>query len=380
MTPSRSSSGGTRAFTAARGSSHAPRQPRTRARESIRRFVNGRDDDAVITRNTTDSINLLAGTLPEGTHVVCFAGEHHANLLPWKRIGVSYLPVPESPAALLETLTDALPTCPTAMTRTVAVTGASNVTGEIWLLAEIARVAHDHGARLLVDAAQLAPHAPIDMQRDGIDRHVGSQALRPVWGRGTHRRAGLALGRRSVPARGRRREARHHRRDPVGRVPGSPRPARRTSSARWRWALPATLAAAGMDRVAEERDLAAYAVEQLGSIDGFQHSSRLGRGPPADRPADLQPRRHAVRPAGCVVLSAEHGIGIRHGCFCAHPLMVRLLRVDDDEVGRLMREVRGRPPPESPGAARMSLGLGSTRADIDAMADALRAIAAHGPR
>ena len=56
------------------------------ARESIRAFVNGRDDDAVIiTRNTTDSINLLAGTLPPGTHVVAFAGEHHANLLPWKR-------------------------------------------------------------------------------------------------------------------------------------------------------------------------------------------------------------------------------------------------------------------------------------------------------
>ncbi|HEX2883358.1 MAG TPA: aminotransferase class V-fold PLP-dependent enzyme, partial [Candidatus Limnocylindria bacterium] len=72
------------------------------ARESIRRFVNARNDDAVIiTRNTTDSINLLAGTLPEGTHVVCFAGEHHANLLPWKRIGVTYLPVPETPAEML---------------------------------------------------------------------------------------------------------------------------------------------------------------------------------------------------------------------------------------------------------------------------------------
>jgi selenocysteine lyase/cysteine desulfurase len=59
------------------------------ARESIRRFVNARSDDAVIiTRNTTDSINLLAGTLPEGTHVVAFAGEHHANLLPWQRCGV----------------------------------------------------------------------------------------------------------------------------------------------------------------------------------------------------------------------------------------------------------------------------------------------------
>ena len=62
--------------------------------------MNARDDDAVIiTRNTTDSINLLAGTLPHGTHVVAFSGEHHANLLPWKRIGVRYLPVPESPAA-----------------------------------------------------------------------------------------------------------------------------------------------------------------------------------------------------------------------------------------------------------------------------------------
>src|SRR5687767_7492083 len=142
------------------------------ARESIRHFVNGRDDDAVIiTRNTTDSINLLAGTLPEGTHVVAFAGEHHANLLPWKRCaGVRYLPVPETPAAMLEaldaTLKD-LPHCDDP--HLVAATGASNVTGEMWPLAEIAALAHEHGARLLVDAAQLAPHAPIDMQRDGID-------------------------------------------------------------------------------------------------------------------------------------------------------------------------------------------------------------------
>src|ERR671918_592060 len=75
------------------------------ARESIRSFVKARPDDAVIIpRNTTDSINLLAGTLPSGTHVVAFAGEHHANLLPWKRIGVRYLPVPETPDEALEGL------------------------------------------------------------------------------------------------------------------------------------------------------------------------------------------------------------------------------------------------------------------------------------
>ena len=154
------------------------------ARESIRRFVNARDDDAVIiTRNTTDSINLLAGTLPAGTHVVAFAGEHHANLLPWQRIGVRYLPVPETPAELLEALTMTLrdlPACDDP--HLVAVTGASNVTGEIWPLAQIADVAHAHGARLLVDAAQLAPHAPVDMaaRRDRLPRPVRPQALRPV--------------------------------------------------------------------------------------------------------------------------------------------------------------------------------------------------------
>src|SRR5918992_1005157 len=127
------------------------------ARESIRRFVNARPDDAVIiTRNTTDSINLLAGTLPPGTHVVAFAGEHHANLLPWKRIGVRYLPVPESPDEMLRVLEatlDDLPHCEDP--HLVAVTGASNVTGEIWPLGEIAERAHAAGARLLVDAAQL---------------------------------------------------------------------------------------------------------------------------------------------------------------------------------------------------------------------------------
>src|SRR5207344_2825905 len=51
----------------------------------------------------------------------------------------------------------------------VAVTGASNVTGEIWPYPEIAEIAHRHGARVLLDAAQLAPHRPIDMAATGVD-------------------------------------------------------------------------------------------------------------------------------------------------------------------------------------------------------------------
>jgi len=61
-------------------------------------------------------------------------------------------------------------------------------------------------------------------------------------------------------------------------------------------------------------------------------------------------------------------------------LMMRLLRVDDAEARRLIDETRAGHHERLPGAARMSLGLGSTRADVDALADALRAIAADGPR
>jgi selenocysteine lyase/cysteine desulfurase len=355
------------------------------ARESIRRFVNGRASDAVIiTRNTTDSINLLAGTLPEGTHVVAFAGEHHANLLPWKRIGVRYLPVPESPAEMLAaleaTLRD-LPQCEDP--HLVAATGASNVTGEIWPLADIARVAHEYGARLLVDAAQLAPHAPIDMAGDGIDYlALSGHKLYAPYG------AGALIGERDWLSAG----------DPFLRGGGA---VRLVTIEETLWAeLPDrqeagspnvvgavalgvacdTLATAGMDRLAaEEVELLAYARERLAAVDGFQHYRIWAAEHPrvalltfnlGEMPYDLL----------AAVLSAEHGIGIRHGCFCAHPLMMRLLRVDDGEMHRLLDEARAGHHERLPGAARMSLGLGSTRADIDTFADALRAIAADGPQ
>jgi len=354
------------------------------ARESIRRFVNARDDDAVIiTRNTTDSINLLAGTLPHGTHVVAFSGEHHANLLPWKRIGVRYLPVPESPAVMLEQLASTLEDLPGCEDpHLVAVTGASNVTGEIWPLAQIAEITHRFGARLLVDAAQLAPHAPIDMQRDGIDfLAMSGHKLYAPYG------AGALIGERDWLSSG----------DPFLRGGGA---VKLVTIDETLWAeLPDrqeagspnvvgavalgvacdTLAAAGMDRIAvEERDLVAYARERLSAIEGFEHYVVW---------ADDHPRTGLLtfNLAGvpydllAAVLSAEHGIGIRHGCFCAHPLMVRLLHVADDEVDRLLTETRAGHHERLPGAARMSLGLGSTTDDIDVMADALRAIATDGP-
>jgi selenocysteine lyase/cysteine desulfurase len=141
-----------------------------------------------------------------------------------------------------------------------------------------------------------------------------------------------------------------------------------------------TLAEAGMDRVAaEESDLLASARERLAAVPGFEAYRVWDAAHPrvglltfnlAGIPYDLL----------AAVLSAEHGIGIRHGCFCAHPLMMRLLRVDDAEAHRLVEETRAGHHERLPGAARMSLGLASTWDDIEALATALESLASDGPR
>lgn len=157
------------------------------ARDAVLDFVGAPSGDAVVfTRHTTEAINVLANALPEDTGVVVFAGEHHADLLPWLRRRATVLPVPASPDEALDLLGDALVAARGGI-GLVAVTGASNVTGEIWPYAEIAEIAHRHGARLLLDAAQLAPHRPIDMAGTGVDYLALSDVRGDAWRRGARR-------------------------------------------------------------------------------------------------------------------------------------------------------------------------------------------------
>ncbi|OEV06406.1 aminotransferase class V-fold PLP-dependent enzyme, partial [Streptomyces oceani] len=142
-----------------------------RSRADIARFLGCREDDEVVfTRSTTDSLNLLAHALPPGTRVFVFETEHHAALLPWRRHGrdTTLLPAPRSPREAVAALDRALRTAPEGP-RLVCVTGASNVTGELWPVAELTRVARRHGARTVLDAAQLVPHHPVDMAALDVD-------------------------------------------------------------------------------------------------------------------------------------------------------------------------------------------------------------------
>jgi selenocysteine lyase/cysteine desulfurase len=353
------------------------------AREAIRAFLRVRQADTVLfTRNTTDSVNLLSESLPEGTAVITFAVEHHANLLPWRRGRVEHLPVPSGPDQLLDSLEGALRARGSGPTL-VAVTGASNVTGEIWPLAGIAALAHRYGARVFVDAAQLAPHAPIDMAALDVDYLAASgHKLYAPFGAGVLAGRGdwLSAGPPYLRGGGAVRFV------TLADVEWAPLPDREEAgSPNVAGAVAMGVACDVLDRTgmpllaAEERELHTYGRSRLAGIDGLELYTTWDAALPhiGLLTFNLRGYHHSELAA---ILSAEHGIGVRHGCFCAHPLLLHLLRVGDAQAGELRDAIRRGEHPALPGAVRISLGLGTRRADLDAAADALETIAAEGPR
>ena len=353
------------------------------ARQAVGAFVGGRPDDTVIfTRNTTDAINLLVAALPAQSHVFAFAGEHHANLLPWRRRDVTFLPLPASPDAALTLLDDALRRARPGP-RLVAVTGASNVTGEIWPYEDITALAHQYDARVVLDAAQLAPHRRIDITAADVDFiALSGHKLYAPFG------AGALVGRADWLSAG----------EPFLAGGGA---VRYVSTEEVLWADLPDRQEAGSPNVVGAVALG-VACHTLGAIDldalGASETllldasrARLAALPgmstyrlwAADHP------RIAVLPFNldtigystlAATLSAEHGIGVRHGCFCAHPLMVGLLHIDEEHDRRLRDDLRLGAHPVMPGAVRASIGLGSSSDDLDRLVAALTDLALSGPR
>jgi selenocysteine lyase/cysteine desulfurase len=347
------------------------------ARGDVAAFVGARHtDDVVFVRNTTEAVNVLAASLPAGTRVLSTPVEHHANMLPWRRHDVRLLPFTRSPGGLLEACEQALRT---ERFDLVAVTGASNVTGEVWPAEALARIAHTYGARLFVDAAQLAPHRPIDMAASGIDllAFSGHKLYAPLG-------AGALVGRLGAG-------------EPLLQGGGAIRivtvdgviwadaPDRYEAGSPNVIGVVALAAACralrevGMDTVAaHERRLAARLWSGLATVPGLRTLSLWpGR---LDRVGVATFNLDGYRdPLLAAVLSAEHAIGVRHGCFCAHPLMTKLLDVPEATAARLYAELQAGGKPELPGAVRASIGIGTTAADVDRLLEALYAIAQRGP-
>ena len=263
----------------------------------------------------------------------------------------------------------------------LALTGASNVTGWLPPVEEICAEAHARGVPVLLDAAQLAPHRPLPEGPDFV-AFSGHKLYAPFG-------AGALIGPRRVFEHG----------DPFLAGGGAvdlvdldeviwtdPPEREEAGSPNVVGAVAFGTAMDELERIgweairSHESMLAARLYEGLRAIDGVRvlgpWSETGGDDGLAVATFTVEGMHHALVAAR---LSAEFGIGVRHGCFCAHPYLIRLLGVGHEGVDRARAAVQRGDRSDIPGAVRASCGLGTTDEDVDALLDALRALAAGEP-
>jgi selenocysteine lyase/cysteine desulfurase len=358
------------------------------AHDTIARFV-GADTTAnavIFGKNTTEAINKLAFRYPlgPGSLVISTEMEHHSNDLPWRgraevvRAGVT----PEG--RLDEEDLDRLLAENGDRVRLLSVSGASNVTGFVQPIHRLARKAHAVGARILVDAAQLAPHRRIDVKPDDDPEHLdyvvlsahkmyapfGTGALvgcRDTFLEGAPEYRGGGMVEIVTPTEV------HWAGLPDREEAGSPNVVGAVAMA----VAAQTLMNEGMDGVARhEASLTAHALEGLKSVPGITLYGESDPGQGDDRVGviafNLGSLPHALVAA---ILGYEAGIGVRNGCFCAQAYVAHLLRLTKPEQANWHRDVLAGDRSGRPGMVRMSLGAYNTTADVDALVAMLQRIA-----
>ncbi len=358
------------------------------ARRRVHRFV-GADpagDVTIFTRNTTESLNHLAARLSfaPGQVVLVTGMEHHSNDLPWRRVarvvhvgltadgGIDEVDLRRKLREHRETV------------RLLAVTAASNVTGLINPVRRFARWAHEAGAELVVDAAQLAAHRPLAMRQGPPEEHLDYVAL------SGHKMyapfgVGALVGRRQPLATGTPFLAGGGAVDVVNReqVIWTDLPDREEAGTPCLLGAVALAAAIevleniGWDRIREQEELITrFALRRLrrvpgltlyGTCEDFGEQERLGV-----LAFNLAGLPHQLVAA---ILAHEWGIATRSGCFCAHPYLQHLLAIDDGWAERAREQIAGGDRSRLPGAVRVSFGLGTSTAEIEALVAALHGIA-----
>ncbi|MDH4306480.1 MAG: SufS family cysteine desulfurase [Acidimicrobiia bacterium] len=324
-------------------------------RRAVARFIGAADpSEIVITRGTTTSLNQVAfgwgsNNLRPGDRIVLTMMEHHANIVPWqmvaKRTGAELSHVPMTADYKLDL--DAYADLMDDRVRVVAVTGMSNVLGTMPPIPDIAEVAARFGAITVVDAAQLVPHAPVDVTTLGADflafsghKMLGPTGIGALWGKmerleemepfegGGEMIADVGLHESTWAPIPHRFEA------------GTPP----IIEAAGLLAAIEYLEGIGMDAVLDhDRDLTRYALERLGAYDDV---AVFG-------PEDLSIRGGVIsfslrdaHPHDVATILDEQGVAVRAGHHCAKPLL--------RELG-------------VPATARASFHVYNTRDDVDAL-------------
>jgi cysteine desulfurase/selenocysteine lyase len=357
------------------------------AHEIIGKFV-GADlttNTVIFGKNTTEAINHLAQRFSFTPHDVVLTTmlEHHSNDLPW-RARAQVVHVRATPEGRLdEEDFDHKLAEYAGRIALVAVTGASNVTGFMPPIHRLAAKAHAVGAEILVDAAQLAPHRRIDMKADDAPEHLDYVAL------SAHKMyapfgTGALIGpkRRFLLSPPTQRgggtveivtlDQIYWSGVPDREEAGSPNVVGAVAMA----VAAQQLMAIGMDQIAaQEQELTAYALQQLQTVPGLRLYGERDWRRTEERtgviPFNLAGVPHALVAA---ILGYEGGIGVRNGCFCAHPYVVHLLNLTTQEQSFWRRETLSGDKSRMPGMVRISLGHTNRPEDIDHLVTMLRRI------
>ncbi|MFD8403564.1 aminotransferase class V-fold PLP-dependent enzyme [Streptomyces anulatus] len=358
------------------------------SRRTVAEFLGCRADDQVVfTRSTTDSLNLLAAAIPAGCQVFVYETEHHASLLPWRDAQATYLNAPRTPAQAVESLERALADRDPYGPALVCVTGASNVTGELWPVKELAAAAHAHGARIVLDAAQLAPHHPVDIAELDVDwvafsghklyapfgsgvlagRADWLQAAEPYLAGGGASRKVARRADGGVDVDWHTTAARHEA--------GSPNVIGVYSIAS---ACKALTEAGFEGLVAREQELVGRVREGLAEVPEVRVLSLFGDDAPRVGVISFVVRGWNSSHFAAA-LSAEYGIGVRDGLFCAHPLVRTLLGSDSQDPGECGAP-EAEPGERSLNAIRVSFGAGTPDEHIDRFLRAVSELVRDGAR
>lgn len=359
-----------------------------RSRELVMEFLGAQPDEhvCIFGKNTTEAINKLAHRFPfsEQRNVVITTGmEHHSDDLPWRAVANTVHVGLLQDGRLDETDFDAKLDTYRHHVALVAITGASNVTGYLNPIHRLADKAHAVGAQILVDCAQLAPHRKVDMRSLDDPGHldyvtISAHKMYAPFG------TGALVGRRDCFESG----------DPdmvgggtveivtlddvVWAGPpdrdeaGSPN----TVGAVALGAAITQLEQISMDAVAQhEAELTAYALERLPEVPGIHIYGDRNPATAAERlgviPFLIEGHSHFLVSA---ILGHEYGIGVRSGCFCAHPYILKLLGLSNDEAASVRDEMLNGNKAEMPGLIRASFGLYNEREEIDVLVKALKEI------
>jgi selenocysteine lyase/cysteine desulfurase len=358
------------------------------AHEILARFV-GADpatNTVIFGKNTTEAINKLSYriSLRDDSVVLSTVMEHHSNDLPWRN-RATVVHVQATPDGRLdEDDFDRQLERYAGRVAIVTVTAASNVTGLIQPVHRLARKAHAARTLIMVDAAQYAPHRAVDMKTDDDPEHLdfvvlaGHKMYAPY---GT----GALVGPKEFFLRSAPEypgggtvdvvtlDEVHWAGMPDRDEAGSPNVIGAVAMAK----AAQVLMEIGMDRVAaHEAELTAYALEGLrtvpkirlyGDTDPKRAAQRVGA-----IPFNIDGVSHYLVAA---VLGYEGGIGVRSGCFCAHPYVVHLLQLPEREREAWKDKVLAGDKSDMPGLVRASFGCYNTTTDVDHLIEMLQRVA-----